>query len=414
MRPAGPYSALIIRGEQGSGKSWLARVVRQLLDPRRPPLQRLPDNTRDLAIVAEHAHVLAFDNVSAIRGDVSDALCTLATGDGFVTRAMYTDRELAVFDASRPVLISSVTDAAVTRADLLDRAIVDRLRARERREDDAELEQRFADWHPRALGALCFLAHRALQQFETAKVPTPIRMREPARFAAAAESAAGFPLGAVAHVYLKSREDAAEVAALDPVVSALLEVLRPGEQWRGTATQLLSALKTTRDRGASDLPQTARGLRSALDRHVPALRDFGIDVSLPTEETRIGHDRAREIVIDRKQVAPRPVDDSLSLFFFGKCTDDRPHRPQTSGAREIQPPDVRAVSAVECAPIRPDARPEDAAGPADMPAVSDRPPPPASHNGLTSHAFRVPSRQADGSYDGITEGTSSPQHKEES
>jgi hypothetical protein len=88
LRPEGPYPILYIRGEHGSGKSTLAKALLSLIDPRRPDMRALPRDPRDLAIVAEHAHVIGIDNLSAITGEMSDALCRLATGDGFSTRAL--------------------------------------------------------------------------------------------------------------------------------------------------------------------------------------------------------------------------------------------------------------------------------------------------------------------------------------
>jgi len=59
------------------------------------------DTRRDVAIGAEHAHVLVFDNVSAIPADMSDAHCVLCTGGGFETRALYSDRGRAALSSSR-------------------------------------------------------------------------------------------------------------------------------------------------------------------------------------------------------------------------------------------------------------------------------------------------------------------------
>ncbi len=57
---------------------------------------------------------------------MSDALCRLATGGGFTTRTLYTDQEETIFDAKRPVIITSIVDIA-SRPDLLDRSLVVRL-----------------------------------------------------------------------------------------------------------------------------------------------------------------------------------------------------------------------------------------------------------------------------------------------
>ena len=70
-------------GEQGSAKSTFSAVLRSLLDPNTAPLRALPREDRDLFIAANNGHVLTFDNVSGLRGWLSDTLCRLATGGGF-------------------------------------------------------------------------------------------------------------------------------------------------------------------------------------------------------------------------------------------------------------------------------------------------------------------------------------------
>jgi hypothetical protein len=57
-------------------------------------------------IQAKEYHLLVYDNASGMKGDISDALCTLATGGGLATRKLYSDDELQVFTASRPFIIN--------------------------------------------------------------------------------------------------------------------------------------------------------------------------------------------------------------------------------------------------------------------------------------------------------------------
>ena len=52
LRPTGPYPVLVIHGEQGSAKSTLAKVVRQLIDPQTAPVLAEPRSTRDLMVTA--------------------------------------------------------------------------------------------------------------------------------------------------------------------------------------------------------------------------------------------------------------------------------------------------------------------------------------------------------------------------
>ena len=108
--PAGPYFVLVIGGEQGSAKSWTARRLFWLVDPREPDLRGQPRSTRDLIVAARHSLVVGFDNVSYLGQELSDDLARLATGTGFGSRALYTDYEEVVSPAPGPS--SSTASAA--------------------------------------------------------------------------------------------------------------------------------------------------------------------------------------------------------------------------------------------------------------------------------------------------------------
>jgi hypothetical protein len=82
----------------------------------------LPNNERDLAIMAENSYVLPFDNLSGITPLIADALCRLSTGGGFSTRQLWEGREEEVFHGVRPIIVNGIAEL-VSRPDLADRAI---------------------------------------------------------------------------------------------------------------------------------------------------------------------------------------------------------------------------------------------------------------------------------------------------
>ncbi len=63
FRARGLYPVLVLHGEQGSAKSTLERLLRELIDPNVAPLRSEPRNARDLIIAATNSWMLAFDNV---------------------------------------------------------------------------------------------------------------------------------------------------------------------------------------------------------------------------------------------------------------------------------------------------------------------------------------------------------------
>ncbi len=165
LRPAGPYPVLVVYGEQGSAKSTLVRVLRNLMDPNTAAVRTTPRDERDLVIAAKNGWLIALDNLSRLPDWLSDSLCRLATGSGFATRELYTDDEEAIFEAQRPAVINGIEELA-TRGDLLDRSILLYLPAipEKKRKNERDFWTAFEQARPQLLGALLDVVSMALQE----------------------------------------------------------------------------------------------------------------------------------------------------------------------------------------------------------------------------------------------------------
>jgi hypothetical protein len=104
LRASGPYPLLAISGEQGSAKTVVCKMLKAIIDPNIAPVRALARDERELMIAANNSHVLVFDNVSGLRGWLSDALCRIASGGSLAVRQLYTDDEEVLFQAARPTL----------------------------------------------------------------------------------------------------------------------------------------------------------------------------------------------------------------------------------------------------------------------------------------------------------------------
>lgn len=311
LRPAGPYPIAALNGEQGSAKTTGGRIMRSFVDPNRAPMRSEPREPRDLMITAANSWVVALDNLSGLKPWLSDALCRMSTGGGFATREMYADADEVIFDAQRPVILTSISDVA-TRADLLDRCLLLQLPTipEEKRRTDDEIATALEAIRPRVLGALLDAVSMSIRRRTAARAELPYlpRMASFAVVATAAEPALGLDAGQFMEVYGANRSDAIAVALeASPVVGPLdIVAKRSVGRWEGTAEELLSELTQVVDeatRRRQSWPRTARGLAGILRRLAPALRQYGLDLRFDREP---GGARRRLICIERVSQPSRP------------------------------------------------------------------------------------------------------------
>jgi len=321
-RGHGPYPVVVLHGEQGSAKSTTARVIRDLIDPNSAPLRAMPKEPRDLMIAATNSWVVALDNLSFIPAWLSDALCRLATGGGFATRALYTDDEEALFDAQRPVILTGIEQMA-TRGDLLDRSVILTLPPiqEERRRDEETFRAAFEQAQPRILGALLQAVAHALGHVSDVHLPRPPRMADFAKWAVAAERALGFEPGTFIHAYETNRRSAVETELeASPIAAPLLALIghrpvstisgAPIRAWEGTCSELLDLLNCgipEQTRHDKSWPKTPRGVRGALNRLAPALRR-GRRIEITFHEE--GHDKIKKVRIQQPAQAAQAADEA--------------------------------------------------------------------------------------------------------
>lgn len=301
LRPRGPFPILVLHGEQGSAKSTTARIAKSLIDPSTAPLRSQPRDARDIMIAARNSWCAVFDNLSHLPSSFSDDLCRLATGGGFATRELYTDADEVLFDAQRPLILNGIEELA-TRGDLLDRSLILNLPAipEERRRSEREFWAAFKAEQPRILGALCEAVSCALRNLAATHLTGLPRMADVAQWMTAAEPGLGWPPRAFLGAYNGNRELANEVALeSSPVAAALLQLVKPGGHFTGTAAELLASLGEANDDEVSyrrGWPQTPQAVSNALRRIEPNLRAIGIEVDRSRDP---GRARTRLIRIAR-------------------------------------------------------------------------------------------------------------------
>lgn len=285
LRGTGPYPLLVLTGDQGSGKSTSAKMLRATLDPNTSPLRSLSRDERDLFIAAKNGWALTFDNISGLSQWISDALCKLSTGGGLSVRQLYSDADETLLDAMRPVILNGITDF-VDKQDLVDRALQVRLPSipKSERRTERELWARFADAQPRVLGALLDVTVDGLRRLPTTTLNDFPRLADFALWVTACEAPLGWPPGEFIAAYEDAQDDLVKDALeTEPVAEALLTLLtldRP--EWRGTASELLAELTARKygdKRPPKDWPGAPHVLVNRMKRLTSALLAQGLEVT---------------------------------------------------------------------------------------------------------------------------------------
>jgi hypothetical protein len=271
LRPAGPYPVLALHGEQGSGKSTAAEVLRMIFDPNEALLRPPPRDERDLVIAGSNGRVVALENLSHIPQWVSDALCRISTGSGFGTRELYSDNEETLFAVQLPIAINGIAEVIIS-GDLQDRSIILMLPVIEEYISETDLWERFERAQPRLLGALLDVVSEAMCREPEVELGELPRMADFARWTAAAAPALGWGTGELLAAYTRNRAEANETVL---AASPLTAPLRAVGNFEGTASELLDRLVGQVGDGVARSkvwPKTPSALSNSLRRLAPSLR----------------------------------------------------------------------------------------------------------------------------------------------
>jgi len=279
-----PFPILYAKGEEGSGKTSLTRIIKRIVDPQATTEGRAaPRDDESLMIAGKNNFVLWYDNLSHIPDWLSESFCRMSTGAGFSKRAHYENTDEITINLRRPVIINSIYEV-VGKSDLAQRTVFLDIPAvlEGKRVCEEDIEKKFTEMAPRLTGALYTALTAVLQNHTSVVIPNAPRMIDFVKWATAAEQALGFEKGAVLKAFTASNDDyVMSLIEGDPTASAIKRlVLVKKHSWTGTCQELLEVAE--KHTGYSKkLPETPRGMASKLKSLAPTMRKIGIDIQFP-------------------------------------------------------------------------------------------------------------------------------------
>jgi hypothetical protein len=273
-----PHPILTFRGEQGTGKSYAAKMVIGIIDPSGAPKRTAPRDIKAWATQAFNPWALCLDNVSVIADWLSDALCRAVTGDGIVDRALYTDDDVVVLEFRR-VLAMTTIDAGALAGDLAERLVTIELHTipDAKRREENEMDEAYADAHASILASLFDLLAKVLKALPDVVLTERPRMADFARVLATVDQVQGW--NTIASYKASARDAVADVLDGEPFAQAVVDLVdKAGPAGLTLTTQKILDSVVAPDKLPKKWPKDSTRAGGQLKRLAPALRTIGIEV----------------------------------------------------------------------------------------------------------------------------------------
>ncbi|WP_243438177.1 hypothetical protein [Fundidesulfovibrio soli] len=311
-------------GNEGSGKSTVAKRFRKLMDPACPEVNDAKADKRELALLLNDNAMPVLDNLTYLPKFVSDFYCAAFSGGGVQFRAHYTNAGVYRLHYRRGVVITAMELPTLAR-DFLDRSIiVDMNRVQVFEEGSGEcLEAMFELDRPKILGGMLDILVEAKKMLTKVTVKNLPRFTDFARYGAAIAEILGYGGQRYVDAIRASKQGPTQQARAnaDPVVAAFMALAKSGVRFSGGSADLLSALGRYKPRsisGRTKWPESADQLGKAISRVKDELAEW--DVFLETKNSKKG----RRYTVE--YVPPAPEADNIEATETGEGDAQQPQR----------------------------------------------------------------------------------------
>lgn len=296
-----PHVILVLHGIQGSGKSTLFKLIKQLIDPSSVDVLSMSRNERERVQQLDHHWCAFYDNITSLPAWISDSLCRAATGGGFTKRELYTDDDDIIYNFKRCVGLNGI-NIATQRGDLLDRSLLVGLQdiPKDKRKTEEQLLTEFEQCKGEILGGFLDTLVKAIQYYPKVKPTKLFRMADFTRWGYAIAVALGKTGQDFITAYeTKVKAQIKEAALASPVATVLLDYMEHNNAWDGTPSQLFAYLNAhAKGMGISTRqkawPKAPHILVRRLNELIPSFKALGLDV-----QTGLRTGTARRIHIQR-------------------------------------------------------------------------------------------------------------------
>ncbi|MDN5847023.1 MAG: hypothetical protein L0H53_12200 [Candidatus Nitrosocosmicus sp.] len=118
-----PHPIMILHGSAGSAKSTLQFLLKNIVDPAKPSLLTIHNNSTEFIQQLAHNYLATYDNLRYTPYWLADEVCKAVTGVGQTKRLLYTDDEDKVYEYKHCLIFNGI-NVAFIEPDVLDRSIM--------------------------------------------------------------------------------------------------------------------------------------------------------------------------------------------------------------------------------------------------------------------------------------------------
>jgi hypothetical protein len=283
---------LITHGEQGSGKSFLQRFVKKIVDPSAAEKLSFPKSSTELTQQLSHNYMALYDNISGMDDWVSDELCKAVDGSGSSKRMLYSDDDDVIYNFRRCIMLNGINIVA-RKADLLDRSLIIQLERipRERRRKETELMAELDGIKPALLGYILDVLARVISRKGEVRLAEHPRMADFAEYGELIARCMGYKEGEFTRAYFDNiKLQTEEVLESNQVAAAIMKLIESADSSviEITPRDLLERLQKIAvdlklDTRARTWPKAPNSLSRRLNEVKTNLREVGIMVQIETD-----------------------------------------------------------------------------------------------------------------------------------
>jgi hypothetical protein len=285
--PDFPHPVLVVQGPQGSAKSTLCRLIKDLIDPSNLESTSFGDkNIKEFVQTASHHWLLVLDNLSSISNEFSDVISRVCTGGGLSKRMLYRNDDDFIYNFKHLIALNGITQV-VYKPDLLDRSLIIQLEriTEEARMTEDQLWKNYRNLKSGILGAIFDTVSGALREYSSVEIRQLPRMADFVKWGCAIAKALGYTQDEFLAAYAENTEIQTEAAVdANPIATAVVEFMRERieDYYTDTPANFYKALSRIAQnlslQDSPGWPKAANALTKKIPEFQPVLQSLGLKI----------------------------------------------------------------------------------------------------------------------------------------